>query len=285
VPICELAAQYEPPFAQTNPKDITMFDFNGVDPAKPNEAIPDGAFAKVIMTIRPGGLDGDSPVDRGLLAASRVEGSDVVQLDCEFTILEGQFARRKFWRRFVLSGGKVDEQGVSIGWKITKSAIRAILDSAHGLDPKDESQPAQARRRISGFYDLNNLTFVAKIATDDEGRSELDAAITRDRAEWSKVMAGENVPPKPGARRKATGQRPTSGTTAAPQPAWQQGGTSEASPPQSGAQAGSRGPAPAPMPAGSPKPQPPGTTAATSGQPVSPGSGAPRKPGPAWLNE
>ena len=62
-----------------------MLDFNGVDPAKPNEAIPDGAFAKVIMTIRPGGLDGDSPIDRGLFTASRAEGSDVVQLDCEFT--------------------------------------------------------------------------------------------------------------------------------------------------------------------------------------------------------
>ena len=105
-----------------------MLDFNGVDPAKPNEAIPDGTFAKVIMTIRPGGLDGDSPIDRGLLTASRAEGSDVVQLDCEFTILEGSFARRKFWRRLVVSGGKVDEQGVSIGWKITKSALRSILE-------------------------------------------------------------------------------------------------------------------------------------------------------------
>src|SRR5581483_11851819 len=218
--------------------------------------------------------------DRGLLTASRAEGSDVVQLDCEFTILEGQFARRKFWRRFVVSGGKVDEQGVSIGWKITKSALRAILDSAHGLDPKDESPTAQGRRRIQGFYDLNNLTFVAKVATDDEGRSELDAAITRDRPEYAKVLAGENVPPKPGARRKSAGQRSTSGGAAAQQPAWRQGGTAQAAPPQGGAQGGNRGPSPspAPMPAGPPNSQPAGTTAAAQG-------GAPRKPGPAWLNE
>jgi hypothetical protein len=258
-----------------------MFDFNGVDPAKPNEPIPDGAFAKVLMTIRPGGLDGDSPSDRGLLTASRAEGSDVVQLDCEFTILEGQFARRKFWRRFVVSGGKVDEQGVSIGWKITKSALRAILDSAHGLDPKDESPTAQAKRRIGGFYDLNNLTFVAKIATDEEGRSELDAAITRDRAEWAKVMAGENVAPKPGARRKSSGQRSMSAGTAAQQPAWQQGGTTQASAPQSGAHAGAHAPSPSAggAPAGSPNYQPVGPTGAAQG------AGAPRKPGPAWLNE
>jgi hypothetical protein len=258
-----------------------MLDFNGVDPAKPNEPIPDGTFAKVFMTIRPGGLDGESPSDRGLLTASRAEGSDVVQLDCEFTILEGQFARRKFWRRFVVSGGKVDEQGVSIGWKITKSALRAILDSAHGLDPKDECPTAQVKRRIGGFYDLNNLTFVAKVATDEEGRSELDAAITRDRPEWAKVMAGENVPPKPGARRKSNGQRSTPGGSAAQQPAWQQGGTTQALASQSGAHAGARGPSPSPaaVPAGSPSSQSTGTAGATQG------AGAPRKPGPAWLNE
>jgi hypothetical protein len=256
-----------------------MLDFNGVDPAKPNEAIPDGTFAKVIMTIRPGGLDGESPIDKRLLTASRAEGSDVVQLDCEFTILEGQFARRKFWRRFVVSGGKVDEQGVSIGWKITKSALRAILDSAHGLDPKDENPTAQAKRRINGFYELNNLTFVAKVATDEEGRSELDAAITRDRAEYAKVLAGENVPPKPGARRKAAGQR--AAAPAAQQPAWQQG--APAAPGRSATQ-GQSSAAPAVAPA-APTSQPAATTGAPSGQPVPPAVGAPRKPGPAWLNE
>lgn len=252
-----------------------MLDFNDADPARPNEPIPDGTFAKVTMTIRPGGLDGDSPADRGLLTASRAEGSDVVQLDCEFTILEGPFARRKFWRRFVVSGGKVDEHGVSIGWKITKSALRSILDSAHGLDPKDESQTAQARRRIGGFFDLNNLTFVAKIATDEEGRSELDAAITRDRPEWTKIMAGETVPPKPGARRKSAGQRSGAAAPAGSQPAWQ--GQPAAIAPQ----AGTRAPSPSTVPV-SPAPtshQPVGATGGTSA------SGPARRPGPAWLNE
>jgi hypothetical protein len=258
-----------------------MLDFNGVDPAKPNEAIPDGTFAKVIMTIRPGGLDGESPIDRGLLTASRAEGSDVVQLDCEFTILEGPFARRKFWRRFVVSGGKVDEQGVSIGWKITKSALRAILDSAHGLDAKDESPTAQGRRRIGGFYDLNNLTFIAKVATDEEGRSELDAAITRERPEWAKVMAGENVSPKPGARRKAAGQRSGTVAPASQQPAWQQGV------PATSGRSATQGQSPAAptVPSVTSGSQPTAATGATSGQPVPPGAGAPRKPGPAWLNE
>ena len=268
-----------------------MLDFNGVEPAKPSEAIPDGTFAKAIMTIRPGGVDGDSPIDRGLLNASRAEGSDVIQLDCEFTILEGPFVRRKFWRKFVLSGGKVDEQGVSIGWKITKSALRAILDSAYGLDPKDEGPAAQAKRRINGFFDLNNLVLVAKVSTDEEGRSELDAAITRDRPEWAKVLAGEIVPPKPSAKRRSANRAAGPQTASAQQPAWQQGGP--AAGPAGPSWAGSPSPAPpvggqaqaarpSAQAASNPSSQPAAAPGAALGQPAA----APqRKPGPAWLNE
>lgn len=268
-----------------------MLDFNGVEPAKPNEAIPDGTFAKAIMTIRPGGFDGDSPIDRGLLTASRAEGSDVIQLDCEFTILEGLFARRKFWRKLVLSGGKVDEQGVSIGWKITKSALRAILDSAHGLDPKDESAAAQAKRRINGFFDLNNLVFVAKVQTDSEGRSELDAAITRDRPEWAKVLAGEHVPPKPSAKRRSANKAAGSQAASTQQPAWQQGGAAAGS--VGPAWGGSPNPAPpaaaqaqAARPSAQPAPNPSPQPAAAPGASPGRAAAAPqRKPGPAWLNE
>lgn len=265
-----------------------MLDFNGVEPAKPNEAIPDGTFAKAIMTIRPGGVDGDSPIDRGLLTASRAEGSDVIQLDCEFTILEGLFARRKFWRKLVLSGGKVDEQGVSIGWKITKSALRAILNSAHGLDPKDESPAAQAKRRINGFYDLNNLVFVAKVQTDSEGRSELDAAITRDRPEWAKVLAGEHVPPKPSAKRRSANKPAGSQAAGAQQPAWQQSGPAAGpawgGPPNPAPQADAQ--AQAARPPTQPAPNPPAQPAAAPGVAAwQPPAAVQRRAGPAWLNE
>lgn len=266
-----------------------MLDFNDAEPSRPNEAIPDGTFAKVIMAIRPGGLHGESPADRGLLTPSRTEGSDVVQLDCEFTILEGPFARRKFWRRFVVSGGKVDEHGVSIGWKITKSALRSIIDSAHGLDPNDESPAAAAKRRIGGFNDLNNVVFVAKIATDEEGRSELDAAITKDRHEWGKVMAGESVPARPGAKR-----RKAASATPAQAPAWQQGPAAPAPASSPGWGASGRGapppatgantPASAPVPARNPPSPHAPATGRTWGASVPAQTGAP-KAGPAWLNE
>jgi hypothetical protein len=35
-----------------------MFDLNDVEPIHSGELIPDGSFAKVTMTLRPGGIDG-----------------------------------------------------------------------------------------------------------------------------------------------------------------------------------------------------------------------------------
>ena len=40
-----------------------MFDMNDAEPQKSGELIPDGTFAKVVMTIRPGGIDGQSEIN------------------------------------------------------------------------------------------------------------------------------------------------------------------------------------------------------------------------------
>ena len=121
-----------------------MYDLNDAQPqmAPMGELIPDGAFAKVKMTIRPGGLNGSTPADAGLLKAS--QSSDAKMLDCEFTVMAGPYVRRKFWQNFTVAGGKLDDKGQSKGWNISKSAFRAMVDSALGLDPKDESAAAKA---------------------------------------------------------------------------------------------------------------------------------------------
>jgi hypothetical protein len=143
-----------------------------------------------------------------LLKPSNSPGSDVLMLDCEFTVAEGPHARRKFWQMLTVSGGKVDEKGVSIGWKITKSSIRAMIDSALGLDPADMSEAAKAKRILRGLADLNGITFVAKIKveTSDNPRygdsNKLDRVILPTEPEWKKVMDGVDVPPVPSAGRK-----------------------------------------------------------------------------------
>jgi hypothetical protein len=77
-----------------------------------------------MMTIRPGGVDGQTEIDKGLVKASTTPGSDVLSLDGELTVVAGADARRKFWHAFTVSGGKLDEKGASIGWNISKRARR-----------------------------------------------------------------------------------------------------------------------------------------------------------------
>ncbi len=62
-----------------------MYDLNDVEPHRGGELIPDGAFAKVAMAIRPGGVDGQGDFDKGILKASNAPGSDVLSLAAALT--------------------------------------------------------------------------------------------------------------------------------------------------------------------------------------------------------
>jgi hypothetical protein len=180
-----------------------MYDLNDALPQMPpvGELIPDGAFARVAMTIRPGGLNGATPADAGVLKASN--SSDAKLLDCEFTVVEGPYARRKFWQNFTVAGGKVDEKGQSKGWNIAKSAFRAMIDSALGLDPKDDSAAAKQKRMIQGLRQLDGIVFVARIMIEPASNAnykdanKLANVVTPDEPQYAAVMRGESVPPEP----------------------------------------------------------------------------------------
>jgi hypothetical protein len=187
-----------------------MYDFSDVEPQQSSDLIPDGTFAKVTMTIRPGGVDGQTEIDRGLLKASTTAGSDVLSLDSEFTVTEGRLARRKFWQTFTVSGGKVDEKGASIGWNISKRTFRAMIDSARGLDPNDNSEEANAKRRLRGLADLDGIAFVAKITVEPSNdprypdKNKLDRPVLPNEKEWRAVMDGQDLAPSPSRPRSAS---------------------------------------------------------------------------------
>ena len=198
------------------------FDMNDAEPQAGGDLIPDGTFARVTMTIRRGGSDGDSEIDRGLLKASNAPGSDVKSLDCEFTVTGGPYARRKFWQMFTVSGGKVDDHGVSIGWKISKSTFRAMIDSGLGLDPRDMSEAAKAKRVLRGLSDLTGITFVGVISVEPSSNprygdsNRLARVVLPTEPEWRRVLDGESMPPAPSKPRARSA--PAAAATAAP--AW-----------------------------------------------------------------
>jgi len=201
-----------------------MYDMNDAGPQMPpaGDLIPDGTFAKLQMTFRPGGTNGAVPMDAGLLRASR--SSDIKQLDCEFTVVEGSFARRKFWQMLTVSGGKLDDKGQSKGWNISKATLRAMIDSALGLDPKDESPAARQKRVIQGLKQLDGIVFAARIMVEPSSdpqykdTNKLANVVVPGEPVYAAIMRGESVaadPVKARPRKAATAQAPGWNTPAA----------------------------------------------------------------------
>jgi len=255
------------------------YDLNDAQPqmAPIGELIPDGTFAKVRLTIRPGGVNGATAMDAGLLKAS--QSSDAKMLDCEFTVVDGPHARRKFWQSFTVAGGKVEEKGQSIGWKISKSTFRAMVDSALGLDPRDETPDSKAKRVLPGLKHLDGIVFAARIMVEPASnpqyrdQNRIANVVLPDEPQHGPIMRGESVPPEPvNAPPRKAASAPAPGWQA-PTPAWGAQPQAPSAAPAWGTQAQ------APQ---QPAPQPP-TQQAHSSPPSAP-SGAPATGMPAWLN-
>jgi hypothetical protein len=242
------------------------YDLNDAQPQMmpTGELIPDGTFAKIRLSIRPGGVNGSTPMDAGLLKAA--SESDAKMLDCEFTVVEGPFVRRKFWQNFTVAGGKLDDKGQSKGWNISKASFRAMVDSALALNPKDMSEATKAKRLIQGLKQLDGIVFAARImvepASDPKYRDQnrLANVVLPDEAQYAAVMKGEAVEPDP---INAKPRKPAATSVASSAPAW----AADAAPAQAPQQQG-----------GAPWTQQP--PAAAPSQP----SPQPAANGPAWLN-
>ena len=169
------------------------FDFNSAESGGGLfELIPAGTIAKVNIAVRPGG-EGEG----GWLTQSK--SSDVQMLNCEFTVVEGELTKRKFWVNLAVSGGKVDEQGNSKAGNITRATLRAILESARGVDPKDESDEAKHKRLVSGYGDFNSLEFIAKIGIEPardqyQAKNKLLSVVTPDKSEFQTAEQSDAKP-------------------------------------------------------------------------------------------
>jgi hypothetical protein len=214
-----------------------MFDLNNAPPQRDGEPIPDGIFVKLVTHIRPGAasLEGLDPVDDGLLRASNT--SDALMLDAEFTVMGGAYNGRKLWSMLTIAGGKLNEKGESKGWLITKSTLRAMIESATATDPNDMSDAARAKRVFRAFKQLDGIEFYARLGVqpgepiaDKPGqtypaKNVISHIVTPKDAEYTALRNGQEVTAKP---RGATTAKPTAAPSA---PAWAQPTASAAAPP------------------------------------------------------
>ena len=138
------------------------YDFNNADHQQNGfDLIPAGTIVPLVMTIRPGGSG-----EGGWLKASN--NSDAEMLDCEFVVESGPYAKRKLWQFMVLSGGKLNDKGDSVAGNISRSTLRAILESARTIMPDDMSDAAIRARIINGWQDFCGIVFLAKIGVEKD---------------------------------------------------------------------------------------------------------------------
>ena len=162
-----------------------MMDFNNVDFQSAFNLIPNNEIAKARLVLR------GAPVN-SCITLGRNEGT--AYLNCEFVILEGKYAKRKVFDKIGIEG---NEKWVNAG----KARIKAILESANGISPRDTSEKAVKARQIESYLDLNGLDIVIKIGIEHDStgiyqdRNRVAAIITPDHAQYEQYMNGaDNIP-------------------------------------------------------------------------------------------
>ncbi len=168
-------------------------DFNNAEEQKSYDIIPKGTIAKVRMTVKPGGYNDPAQGWTGGYA-TRNETSGAVYLNCEFVVLEGQYARRKVWSLIGLHSAKGPEYA-----NMGRSFIKGILNSARGFSAKDESPQAVAARRINSLSELDGIEFTARIDVEKDQRNGDDrnvikVAITKDHKDFGNGGSGSTPP-------------------------------------------------------------------------------------------
>jgi hypothetical protein len=128
----------------------TNFNLNEADAL---DLIPAGKVCALQLKARPGGGS-----DKGWLKPAGKGGSE--GLDCEFTVLDGDFKNRKLWELLTIHGST---PGHAEAGRLSLGKIRAMVESAHGIRKDDKSAAAEAARKLNGWADLNGLRFVARI--------------------------------------------------------------------------------------------------------------------------
>lgn len=193
----------------------TGLDFNDAEPQRGMDLIPAGTLVRVVGVLRPGAVSrpGMEKIDGGCLTASKT--SDVLYLSWEFTVVDGPYRNRKFWQNMTVAGGEVNEKGESKAWNITKSTLRAMLNSARGVKPDDASPQAAAARRIECWRDIERIEFACRVRInpargDFLASNSIGQVIEPDHKDYAAIMGGTGAGDAPSAPQAA----------AAPTPAW-----------------------------------------------------------------
>ena len=159
----------------------TNFDFNQVDPQRSFEVVPENTIVELHLKIHPGGAGDDGWLKRA--ADGKSEG-----LACECTVVDAEYAKKKLklWLTLTLRG---TTPGHAEAGEISMRTLRAILESAKGIRPDDNSEAAQNARKPASWADFDGLRFLARLGVrpPEKGypaKNTIIEVITPDKQKW-----------------------------------------------------------------------------------------------------
>jgi hypothetical protein len=164
------------------------FDFNTAPEQREFDIIPKGEIVVVQLRIRPGDAGEDSLLDRS-------QKGDCKGLDCELTVIEGKYAKRKLFPWLLLSGttsGQVDMAHSNLG------TLKAIIESALGIKPRDMSEAAKKERaRFADLSNFDGIRFMVKLGVepakgDYKAKNIMELVITPDMKQWRAIEQGRH---------------------------------------------------------------------------------------------
>jgi hypothetical protein len=156
-----------------------------------SDLIPDKTTSVVQLKIKYGdGTDG---------VLSRSKSGETEGLNVELTLLEGPYAKRKFFAWLLLFGSTEGQKSMADRNKVL---LLRIIDSAKFLTPADKSPEARAKRTMD-FRDFDGIRFLAEVGIEQgkngfADKNVITRAITKDRAEWAERPPIVQTPPDSG---------------------------------------------------------------------------------------
>jgi len=180
-----------------------LFDFNDAEKQRDLTIAPPGLYW-LRTEVRPGAV-----VDDHLLPA---KNGHTWHLSLKCTVQGGEHAGATAFDyitlRFDPSDGGPDFPGPTpqqaenykTAVRMGRSKLRALLESAFAIDPNDDSEEANAKRRVkdNDFLNLNGLVFFARIdirkgTNGYKDSNTIDYIIVPGMPEWPKPAQGKAV--------------------------------------------------------------------------------------------
>lgn len=172
-------------------------DLNNAPQNQGFSLIPTGSNLKASVCIKPGGHGPE-----GWFTQSK--SSQSVYLNMDFTIIDREYSGRIIHQMIGIQGTKRNEKGEDVWGLMGRATLRAIIESAYGILPKDESPQAQQKRMLQDISSINGLICVVKVGIDVDptgehpDRNKITGIITPDMAIYRKLMvqdASQTVSP------------------------------------------------------------------------------------------